>query len=509
MNTKKAIVIIICCLSVVILSACVPTPDKEYVTQKDITHMLDLAKATAEITEDHVQESEQTSAPKVTLRERCQAPERVEKQFTWNDGRFHLDIDATVFVPDCTESPIFRVEQANFTQDVVKALFESLCSGVEMYDEQSVMTKQQITLEIAQIAESMSDPSFETENNAEYVQNVQNRLAYLKSIYGDAPDNAEMNLCDGALREMHHYSEVHHVPLDTYWGVEARGRDSQGNLQYFSTENRNDVIESQIIDGNRSYKRDARVHYENMRRTTMREKLKYIPFPDRDERPFTYSPAQAEQDVKDLLSQTNLSEYRIESLYMLQGKSEENQSSEAYLIHCVREIMSVPVTYLRIGTISRRDALSPSWGYESFDVCIDKDGVFYLSWSSPYRIADTVLKDCKLLPFDSVFETFIKQMEITFTATMGDPDMVAKGYGATLERSFLIDRITFGLQRINEPGVFDTALLVPSWSFYGTVKEVYVESGSSNEITEEKRYDNAVICINAIDGSIIDLTKGY
>jgi hypothetical protein len=496
-----------------ILSACVPTPDKEYVTQKDMTHMLDLAKGTTDLTEDVINKTDETNRQQTALRERCKAPRAIDKSISLNNNRFHLNMNAIVSVPNSTTIPILRIEQADFSQNEVKNLFDFLCGEEEMYyvQDQGIMTKKQIADEIAQYSDEMSDSSFEKNNSADYVLFVQDRLNYLKSIYSDAPETVELDMCDGTLREMHHYSETNHVPLDSYWGIEATGRTSADNsMLVFSVENNNDVVETQSIDGQLSYKSNgARLKYMNMRRITTREKLDYIPFPNQDVGFFTYSPYQAEQDVKEMLSKTNLSYLQIDSIYQLKGKSEEQQSSEAYLIQCVRVIESVPNTYLEVGTASRLNAFSPVWQYESFDVCIDKDGIFYLRWLSPYRITDTVLGDCNLLPFDNIIEIFSKQMEITYAATMGNPDMISKGGGAVIEREYYIDRITLGLQRISEPEVFDTAFLVPSWNFYGIVKEVYTESGSSSEICEEKRLVNSIICINAIDGSIINPAIGY
>ena len=63
---------------------------------------------------------------------------------------------------------------------------------------------------------------------------------------------------------------------------------------------------------------------------------------------------------------------------------------------------------------------------------------------------------------------------------------------------YKIDRVELCLQRIAEPDSLYTGLLVPAWNFYGGHEYMQLD-------------DNSVplLSINAIDGSIIDIAKGY
>lgn len=70
-----------------------------------------------------------------------------------------------------------------------------------------------------------------------------------------------------------------------------------------------------------------------------------------------------------------------------------------------------------------------------------------------------------------------------------------------LNRSVTIDEIRFGYSRIAEQNKSDSALLVPVWYFFGTITD------ENNAVTDNPEY--SLLTINAIDGSIIDLSKGY
>ena len=103
-------------------------------------------------------------------------------------------------------------------------------------------------------------------------------------------------------------------------------------------------------------------------------------------------------------------------------------------------------------------------------------------------------------------DIYLKMVNTKYASAMNltNPDLK---YGATTQNQYDIDRIELTLQRIQEPNVWDSALLVPAWNFYGvntrTEVEDYIESN-------EKTYlHNSMMSINAIDGSIIDQYKGY
>ena len=58
--------------------------------------------------------------------------------------------------------------------------------------------------------------------------------------------------------------------------------------------------------------------------------------------------------------------------------------------------------------------------------------------------------------------------------------------------------------RIIEPNAADSGLLVPAWDFYGTRTIKYID-GAENATSSNM----ILLSVNAIDGTIIDLSKGY
>jgi hypothetical protein len=69
---------------------------------------------------------------------------------------------------------------------------------------------------------------------------------------------------------------------------------------------------------------------------------------------------------------------------------------------------------------------------------------------------------------------------------------------------FEINRVTLSLHRIIEQNSNESGLLVPVWSFYGKLV-----TDPDDPVFRSEILGVSFLTINAIDGSIIDLYKGY
>ncbi len=70
-----------------------------------------------------------------------------------------------------------------------------------------------------------------------------------------------------------------------------------------------------------------------------------------------------------------------------------------------------------------------------------------------------------------------------------------------------ISQVFLGLQRIAEQDSVDSGLLVPIWSFFGTLR--YELSDGTIETYDSLVQANPLLVINAIDGTMVDPIKGY
>ena len=122
-----------------------------------------------------------------------------------------------------------------------------------------------------------------------------------------------------------------------------------------------------------------------------------------------------------------------------------------------------------------------------FDVC--SGGFLYATWMSPMEIVKVENEDAKVLSLDEALARFKDQISVMYTS--GEEN-----------RSVRIRRIDQNLVRVKIPDKDYEFYLVPSWSFYGFA------TGMQNE--EEAGFaEGPLVCINGIDGSIINTELGY
>jgi len=97
-------------------------------------------------------------------------------------------------------------------------------------------------------------------------------------------------------------------------------------------------------------------------------------------------------------------------------------------------------------------------------------------------------------PFSEIREIFEKMMSVEY-----------ESWTELSELDFEIDRVTLSRQRIVDKNAGGTGLLVPAWNFYGKLNEKSLaEDGGKFE-----KIGESFMTINAVDGSVIDIQKGY
>jgi len=122
---------------------------------------------------------------------------------------------------------------------------------------------------------------------------------------------------------------------------------------------------------------------------------------------------------------------------------------------------------------------------------VSKDGIISAEWNAPLEIFETKVEDSALLPFSDIQSIFEKMMAIYFEPEANE----------TKSLKCSIDEVHLELQRVVEQNSIETVC----WSRLELLrKRVRVYSGKTQEMGEQ-----LLLCVNAVDGSVIDLGKGY
>lgn len=497
---KRICLFIISIICIIGMTACQPTPNSDAVVQKSFNQLLKQAKKDA-------------SAEATPLRKQIEAPFMYNAEIANEDGSFVLTVKAQVEIPNSYRIPIVRIQPIDFSQEQVSTFFDYFCSNKEMY--YTLPTESLSRSQIESYIRFLSQEIAEMEENGKadnpYTEQCRIDLQYYQSIYLEAPEKDEPVQCFGLLRNETVYSEKSHISVCHYTALRAHAietiLDNEWYCPSFSVMNRNDLEQAVQVEGEWFYKNnEATLYYYDNRNHACGEQCPHRRIVDLDEKvKVSFSPRQAENMVDGFLRSTGLeNEIGIDSIWLYQSTDKDSnfQSKEewAYEVRLSRIINDIPCAFDRCQVVS--DYMD-SWQYEQISLYLDDKGIFLFEWFGPIKQTEMLLEDVNLLPFQRIMELFEAHVNRYLI-----PDAIGSIInGDFCEQHYNIDRITLSMQRISEPNVFESALLIPVWSFYGTISETYQDS--EQEDLSDWELSASLITINAIDGSIIDLSKGY
>ena len=120
--------------------------------------------------------------------------------------------------------------------------------------------------------------------------------------------------------------------------------------------------------------------------------------------------------------------------------------------------------------------------------------------NTPLVLGKTLVEDAQLMPFDAAMERFEQMVQVKYEGMMKDP-----GYGNIQSMEVQVDRIELSLERVAQPDNINGGLLVPVWSFFGSILCTRPQDSFNHA------YDPTVpfLTLNAVDGTLIDPMKGY
>lgn len=140
------------------------------------------------------------------------------------------------------------------------------------------------------------------------------------------------------------------------------------------------------------------------------------------------------------------------------------------------------------------------WFYEFAYVVVDADGICYIDWNAPITQCKKVSNNTGLLSFEEIMPVFEEMVTVPYEGSLASED--ATGYTDGHYELEVTD-IALRLIRTRSTGGERSGVLTPAWVFYGTIAGRY----GSNEMGE--LFPAIVLAINAVDGTVIDVSRGY
>ncbi|MBR6039690.1 MAG: hypothetical protein IKP38_04320 [Clostridia bacterium] len=480
---KKHICIILLA-ALLLLCACQPTPDEPVVLQKDQDLMIEKGSATLPPEESY-------TPPEV--------PKRY--QYDYEEGTLTVHVDAAVTAPD-VPMPIARVRACGYEQEAVKRLFALLADGDTLMTQpqKKMPTKEDYEEALQQAIQMLDDGSYKDADITE--EEWREHIEQLKEAYNSAPFAEAVptpTVADGSFYPNQNGDRIVNC-ADAY----SKDRD----FMIWSADDRESVFR---------YDRHNTPPYTmcNAREITADSELP-------EKLGMTYAEAAAE--VNTLLEATS-EPFRIKRVYLIDDEQRGNvdgivadASHYALAIQCQRTFGGVPVATDVSDAWESSETYARPWREESFWIVIDRDGIVSLDWLEPMTTGETVSESCNLMPFSEVKAIAEKMFRVVYLQYT-DPRNPAID---RIEIDLNVGHVDLELIRIREQDnvTGKDGFLIPAWIFYGTVlRTSYDKDGGDGEPTYShyglgsgNRYyegDAILLCINAIDGTIIDPMLGY
>ena len=476
-------------LSLIILCACQPTPAQDAVKQKDTNQLIEAVK-----------EAEQAKNEPIKTPVKERMPQRFQCDFFTDIRQVHVTADVPIQVLTKGVFPLLRVQRRTFTNEERLTVYRRLFDSDTVYKYEYRPTKEAVVKEIEWLLqeptaeekkEFLEDPEESEETWAAYLQSRKDRIEELRQKYLSLPDDGSplpFEPWDGALftiRNGESPGMVVGVEYPTPMKMPSYGTLLEGRPVYYSHEKE---------DGNDTYSVfsfDKRLDKPNVERIAPEDYGKAhagatITARQAAEAAMTPLVGLGDFAVADILWSHDADDVAVAA-----GKI----GKQAYLVRLtpIFHGASMPYCDMDAMDIPEDGDYTPSWCYEHVIAAVDGDGtILGMVWEGPLKETEVVSDTTTLLPFAEIMDIFARQVNRIFS------------YEEDMHGSLTVSDVQLGLFRIREQGDMESGLLVPVWFITG-------EYSYANHPEEVHLYDDLspIAVINAINGSIIDVMKGY
>lgn len=459
-----------CILALVLLLACVPTPEEDVVVGKNTESML--AQAI---------EPEQDI---VSAAERTDAPERYQTELESAGGHLTVSVDAEIVQPDGA-LPIVRVEPRTFTEDEVKQYLHVLLGDDPYYYDGKLPKsywRQRLDAAIDAI-EHWDTYGMNYFNEYDTIEEAQASVSALNKRLNEAPDEpqritpdfvfqpAQLHNKDGVIETSDAYLYLKFVDqTGTFGSVECDNlRETFGTANFRYTK---DSLHFNVSADPVDVTNDLRI-----------------------------SRAEAEQQALALLQALGFSDFALAKSYGVNACYNEPQDyTPVWLFIFTRKLSAGQASYVNMQNNDYFGNFQKVLQDEALYIGINDDGLYYMTYQGPITVLETVTEQSNLKPFSEIRSIF-ERMVLLKDNTADHP------YEGEVEHSdrYIVTEVRLNLVPVREQNK-DTALFVPAWDFLGRYETVFPD-GSVHVQNPDECY--SFLTVNAVDGSIIDRTMGY
>ncbi len=510
---KKSL-IVICLLLGLLLCACSENPDSSIVTNKDFDNLIDQA----ENAEDYAGMAE--------IYESASGEYENYKVSLSNEAlHVSVEVDAKMEIPATDKLAVYRVRQADISQEFLDKVRTTLAPDVQFYDGSvlQIATKSDIEDQIQGIKTGIenirNDPTMPDESKKVYLDEYNANLAELEAEYESAPHEVPLkgHESDNMLREVEelfknnpeskYYKWMNSLAGsgdEVFYGVnDGAGGEYislyvQNNADYGNAirfcKSRTGYVFNSVVSVEGSSSADM---WKDGEKSESMEINGEIPLSDKET--LTISMEEGKALADKLLADFGMSDFACAD----QGKFNEipdiresggREYRQVYKFTYLRRIDNTVVSNQSGMKITEDwvgdDYVKKLWPGESVVVMVNDTGIVGFYYNCPLEITEVIVDSAKMKPVDEIKSIF-EEMVLISNGTSHEEEVIHLN----------VDRVVLRYTRISEPDVFDTGLLVPVWAF--------IDTKGAASMRHESFGEKNIFTVNAIDGSIIDTALGY
>lgn len=479
----------------ILLLACQPTPSEPVVIQKDTERLVDTV-------------TQQTPEPEADPEEFARISpvnERYTYEYTSDNGLFRIHANADVQVPDSGTIPMTHVKMNGFSDEFAKRVFDYVFQGKEVYMRvNSPRTKAMISEELKTYQEIANNGTWE-ENGFVDAQEVDELIEFLKGLYADAPDELEpikKEPADGSMIVESYYGiDTHKLEIEdesaylyiTRSELPNRNHTKTGATLYYTRGILDEAygFEESTSEGLRSFQ-NWYPEYDTYLVDTSDDTCAYGQ---------TYSPKAAAELGLKFFRDIGVEDVAPRNVSYLYVAHPNGVTKSLYMIEYVRTVDGNPVAFIPFSQeFTDSESVELPWSYEMIYAMVDDEGLKSMSWRDPIDVTDVVSDHVQVMSYEDAIGVFQSMCAVVY-----EPYTTA--YEREIHIDLSIEHVELNLLRVRERNADEqVGLYVPAWIFYG--KEV-MQFGEYAEPDLTKPFTQVLFAINAIDGSVIDLDKGY
>lgn len=500
---KQKIVCLLVAAACFSMTACEKTPDKSLVTQKNIDRLEEAAK----------EKPEDGSTLKDII-------ETTTDTYSFNyesdDKKIKITADnVQVTLPTKDTIPMYHVKCGGISQEVTDKVYDYFFPEGAYSTTGTDVTKEALDKEIMSLkqynATVKDDTQMSEEEREETIQQNEDLIQKCEEDKKTAPDESTLK----TVPKDSTYVDQEWQTLggtEMVKGLTVNSEDSKRSLNVVSADDDSSMTSFLRYSVTGGY------NYSGQQGTPARS------CSDEEKQQIGISEEDARKYVDDFVQKTGM-DWKIHDTLCIRGftvrENEDTYGDSGDMIYpehdtAYKFILAHNVDGIQSAVTSSAyvpdecDDAYITWLYEQVSVVVEPDGIVDFEWQYPLEVEDSVSDNVGIISFDQAKDIFEQMMPLT---TKGDLEEWSDDENSQVSITADVSDIRLGLMRVRSSGNEKSGLLTPVWIFYGDyTQSVHFLPGKGDG---QEDYDNTqeqpwiLLAVNAVDGSVIDVTAGY